>query len=473
MDALFWQRDACELAQCLRRKAIDPVELLHAYRQRIAWLNPRLNAIISHNEEAARDAKASAMRHARGEPLSAIDGLPVAIKDNLAVRALPATFGSRLFAHHIPQVDEIPMELLRNAGAVIVGKTNVPEFCVEGYTDNRLFGLTRNPWNTALTPGGSSGGSVAAVASGMVPMAIGTDGGGSIRRPAAYTNLVGLKPSIGRIPRGGGLPQLLLDMEVVGPLTRSVRDQALLFDILARRDHRDHRSLAFADGSATPALLQPDRPLTILVVERFGRAPLDPSIAHSFAHMVDTVSRLGHHVRPGPLPLRIDAINAHWPAIGAIGLGLLLQRHPRMRELAGSKYVQWAEQEHSAAALLEIVETIAELRDQASQLFSRIDIVMTPTCAAMPWSTEEPFPARIDGQPVGPRGSAIYTSWVNACGHPAISLPGAMSATGLPIGIQFVAGMGRDELLLQLAAQVERAQGWMDQWPGIAQENPL
>lgn len=468
MSRPLWQLDACTLGEQLRQKQLDPVDLLTACEERIARLNPQLNAIINFSGTAAADARASAERHAKGQALSPIDGLPLVVKDNLAVKAMPATFGSRLYADFIPAADEIPVERLRQAGAVIVGKTNVPEFCVEGFTDNELFGVTRNPWNPELTPAGSSGGSVCAVASAMVPLAIGTDGGGSIRRPAAYTNLVGLKPSIGRIARGGGLPQLLLDMEVVGALTRTVGDQAMMFDLLAGPDPRDHRSRQFGVGTASAVLHKPLAPLKILAVERFGSAPLDPTIAASFAQMLDTLSNLGHHVEQGPLPLDIETLNARWSSIAAIGLALLQERDPRMRMLAGKKYVDWAGQQHSGATMLDIVETISAIRDQASLAFEQTDIIMTPTCAAMPWPTGIDFPPEIDGQPAGPRGPAVYTGWVNACGHPAVSVPGAMSPAGMPIGMQFVGGYGQDERLLQLAAQIEKAQPWADHWPAIA-----
>ena len=431
-------------------------------------MNGPLNAVVAMSDEAMAAARLSAERLAAGSPRSRLEGLPILIKDNLVVRGMPATWGSRLYKGRVAADDEIPVERLRRAGAVIVGKTNVPEFTIEGFTDNDLFGLTPNPWDLSVTPGGSSGGSVAAVAAGMIPWSIGTDGGGSIRRPAAYTNLVGLKPSIGRIPRGGGLPQLLLDMEVVGPITRSVRDQALLFDILAQPDVRDHRSLQFAATDSSSMLSDPLPVLRILAVERIADAPLDPAIGASFRQMTDLMRSIGHRVAFGELPLDIGEITEHWPSIGHIGLGLLLEREPEMARLASSKYVDWAATSYSATHLLNLIECIATLRNRAAGVFEEIDIVMTPTCAAMPWSVDIPFPPEIDNQPVGPRGSAVYTGWVNACGHPAISVPGQTGDRSLPVGVQFVGGFGRDEVLLRLAQQIENEQSWLKKWPAIA-----
>ena len=456
------------MAEQFAEGRVTAVEILEQFLHRIKILNPRLNAVVYLNDEAMADAQASAERFVANKPLSRIDGLPILIKDNFVVRDQPTTWGSKLYENRVSSHDEIPVEKLRQAGAVLVGKTNLPEFTIEGFTDNKLFGVTPNPWDLSTTPAGSSGGSVAAVAAGLIPMSIGTDGGGSVRRPAAFTNLVGLKTTLGRIPRGGGMPQLLLDMEVVGPLTRSVRDQALLFDVLAQPDVRDHRSLRFDGADSLTGLFNAPGPLRILAVEQFADAPVDPDIRTSFKQMVGLMKSMGHRVKTGELPLDIRALNENWASIANISLGLLLKREPQMRKLASRKYVEWGDQSYDATHLLKILEIISDLRTQAAGAFKKIDIIMTPCCAAMPWSTSIPFPAEIDNQPIGPRGAAVFSGWVNACGHPAISVPGLMSEQSMPIGIQFVGDFGRDELLLRLAQQVENEQSWLDEWPPIA-----
>ena len=169
--------------------------------------------------------------------------MPISIKDSIHVAGMPSTWGSRALAAFMPAIDELPVARLRAAGAIMIGKTNVPEFTLEGYTGNELFGVTRNPWNADLTPGGSTGGAAASVAAGFVPAALGTDGGGSIRRPACHTGLVGFKPSIGRWPRIDGFPAILADFETAGALTRTVEDAMLLDEVLKGPDQRDRRSL--------------------------------------------------------------------------------------------------------------------------------------------------------------------------------------------------------------------------------------
>jgi len=208
-----------------------------------------------------------------------------------------ATWGTRVFADFVPEIDELPIAHLRAGGAVIIGKTNCSEFTLQGYTDNPVFGVTRNPWDTALTPGGSSGGAVAAVAAGLGPLAIGTDGGGSTRRPAAHTGLVGLKPSRDAIPRRDGFPVILLDCEVIGPIARTATDVWTLLHALAGRR---------APAIAEPA---PRRDRRVLYVRQFGGAPVDPEIATSVVTATNDLAANGYRVEEGAAPFDVGALN--------------------------------------------------------------------------------------------------------------------------------------------------------------------
>lgn len=470
MMADLWRNDTTALSNLLVTGAVTSETLLSHYLDRIERLDAAVNAVIHLDPAARTAARASDTRRREGATLGPLDGVPMLLKDNLLAAGMPATWGSPMFAGHVPDRDEIPVERLRRAGVVLMGKTNVPEFTIDGVTDNPLFGVTGNPWAPDLTPGGSSGGSVAAVALGMTPFSVGTDGGGSVRRPASYANLVGLKTSIGRIPRGHGLPQLLLDMETIGPITRSLRDQALLLDVLAGADPRDHRSLRFAPPDFRARLHVPPPALRILAVEQIGNAPVDPEIRVGFRRIVDLLADLGHAVTRGELPFDIAPIYDRWADIADIALGLMLRRNPDMAENASPRYVDRARRTIAAADLLEILEAMAALRDAAAMAFDSLDVILTPTSAALPWQTGVPFPPEIDGVPVGPRGAAVFSGWVNACGHPAISAPAPRMPGDLPIGVQFAADMGQDSLLLRLARQVEQTIDWRGDWPPLAQE---
>ena len=459
----LWEHDTSGLIDAYRAGAADPEAVVDTALARIARLDPALNAFVALNPQARAQARASAARWRTGAPMGPLDGAPVAVKDNLAAAGMPARWGSAAFPEAPLEADELPVARLRAAGAIILGKTNTPEFAVEGYTGNALFGDTGNPWNPALTPGGSSGGSVAAVASGMAPLALGTDGGGSLRRPAAYGGLFSLKAGVGRHARAGGLPQVLLDMEVVGGLTRSARDLALLDAVLTGPDRRDPRSRAQAPAAPLPA-----RP-RILFVERFGDAPLDPAIAGRLRAAAAALADDGCAVTAGAPPFDVGPLAAMWSEIGAIGLARLAQTLPGFAR-ASAKYRAIAAEGARAPAtrLLAILEEIDRLRAAAGAAFAQWDLILNPACAAQPWPKGETHPPVIDGQPVGPRGHAIYTGWVNAIGHPALCAPCGRDGDGMPVGLQLVGDLGAEPLLLAMAARCERLLGGWRGWPPMA-----
>ncbi len=463
----LWKLSATELAQAYRTGERTPTEAAQASLARLDAVNPSLNAIIARRDVAfLAEAHAASERFKRGAPLSAIDGIPLSIKDNIPLAGLPTTWGSKALKDYIPADDEWVVARARAAGALIIGKTNVPEFTLEGYTSNLLFGTTRNPWDPKLTPGGSSGGAVAAVAAGITPLAIGTDGGGSIRRPASHTGLVGFKPSIGSIARGNMLPPLLMDFEVVGPIGRTVADVRMLFDILCGPDRDDRTSLAAAQAMAEHAK-KPAGKKRILFVERLGAAPLDPQIAASVRAAVKVLSSLGHSVVEGPMPLDLDFITMAWPQVGAIGLDNLFTQRPSWRQGVAPKYIEMAEtaSHFHASRVLAILDEVDALRRQTTGVFKDFDVILTPATAALPWQADQPYPTHIDAQKVGPRGHAIYTGWVNVTGLPAVALPCAPSAQGLPTGLQLIGAYGADLELFALAAEFEVAQPWAGRWP--------
>ncbi len=467
----IWQKGVAELGADYRAGRLDPRAVLDVCLERIARLDPSLNSVVTLDAAGARKAAiASVARWKAGAPHSALDGVPMTIKDNLLVGGLRATWGSVAYADFVPDHDEIPVERLRRAGVVIVGKTNVPELTLEGYTSNRLFGTTGNPWNPALTPGGSSGGAVASVAAGFVPAAIGTDGGGSIRRPASHTGLVGFKPSIGHIARGDGFPETLADCEVVGTLARSVADTILLDSVLGGPDHRDPRSALIA------VPLAPDlNRLRILYVPRFDDAPLDPEIAAATDAVAAALAGQGHAVETGGIFFDRPTIDEAWRIIGRAGVARAFRvAGDRLRGAGGPSIQAMAREGEglSAADYAEALATIAGFRRRVAALFRDYDLIFTPSAAALPWPAAEAFPPEIDGRPVGPRGHAIYTGWVNVAGNPGLALPLGFSHTGLPLGGQFIGRFGSDLGLLAFGRTFETAFGPAWAFPAMASAGP-
>lgn len=455
---------ATELGRRFAAGSLTPVEVVDAVLARIDRLNPRLNAIPTLDADGARRAAVeSAVRWQAGAALSPLDGVPVTVKDSIPVRGLRTTWGSRLYEDFIPAEDETPVARLRAGGAVILGKTNVPEFTSMGFTDNPVFGSTGNPWNPALTPGGSSGGAVAAVASGFGPVALATDGGGSIRRPAGHCGLLGLKPSTGRVARRHGFPPILLDLEVIGPIARTTADLRLAYAQIAGPDRADRLSLLCPEAPAKPG------PLRVLYVPRFGTEPLAPEIRDSADRAARALEALGHHVETGPCPFDWEALAAVWPDIVGVGLAMLIGRNAGHRTRMMPLYQDAVARGEALPGWrhLEILLAIDAFRAEMAGLFQAWDVVMTPSAAAQPWPREEPFPPVIDGRPVGPRGHAIYTAWVNMCGHPALTVPAEPAPDGLPVGVQWVAGFGAEAMLLDLAQAYEAACPWAARWPNF------
>ncbi|WP_307278198.1 amidase [Labrys wisconsinensis] len=443
-----------ELAAALRAGRITAEALVERSLGRIARLDGALNSFVALDEAGARAAaRDSDRRLAAGAPRSPLEGIPLSVKDNLHAAGLPSSWGSRAFAGFRPEGDELPVARLRAAGAVILGKTNVPELTLEGYTRNDLFGTTRNPWNPDLTPGGSSGGAAAGVAAGLVPAALGTDGGGSIRRPACHTGLVGWKPSIGHLPRLDGFPAPLADFETVGTLTRSVGDAILLDAAMAGPDPRDRRSLLAA--APQPA----GERLRIAYIPRFGTAPVDPVVAAAVEGFALALERDGHAVREQAVFFDLDDAARIWHVVSRAGVAWLMDRPgSRLPEEAGAAVQAMAADGRALAAAdyCDALERTARLRRRCAELFATSDLVLTPTAAALPWPAETPYPREIAGRPAGPRDHAVFTGWVNIAGVPAVSLPVGLSATGLPIGAQLAAGFAADAWLLEFAREAER-----------------
>jgi aspartyl-tRNA(Asn)/glutamyl-tRNA(Gln) amidotransferase subunit A len=308
---------------------------------------------------------------------------------------------------------------------------------------------------------------VAAVSAGLGPLAIGTDGAGSIRRPASHTGLIGLKPSRGRVPRHNGFPSTLLDFEVIGPIARTVDDLVLAMRAISDYDLRDPASSAFINlPPFAPAI--PTR-CKILYVPRFGNLPVDSEIATAVTNSAQVFADRGHTVDQGAVPFDLAPLNEAWPVISQVGLAWMLQSHRDWRGKLTSAIEEMAVNgiERKGTEYFNSLNAIRELQQKLSLFFEQYDVIMTPSAAALPWPAEQAFPAMIAGENVGPRGHAVFTAFANMAGCPGISIPAVPSANGLPIGFQLVAAPGRDDLLCGLASEYESVCPWADRWPPL------
>jgi aspartyl-tRNA(Asn)/glutamyl-tRNA(Gln) amidotransferase subunit A len=451
MNTDLWQLTASELAKGYRAGTFTPLDVLFSIEARLDAVNSKINAVVAENRGASRaQAEAATARWRSVTPLSPIDGVPMTIKDNLFLAGLPATWGSRLYADNVPTADEAPVARLRAAGAVFIGKTNVPEFTLQGYASNLVFGTTGNPHAPDMTPGGSTGGGAAAVAAGIGPIGIGTDGGGSLRRPAAHCGLFALKPSIGQIARYGGFPEILLDFEVVGPVTRSAEDLAMIFPVLKGYDPTDPSSLS---GLAL-ARPFPER-ARIAYLPKMGTAPVDPAIASAADAFAAELAAAGHHVVTIETPYDTESVAAAWGTIAAAGLHWHLDAAGTRQGLgANALALDAVGASRSAGDYAAAMAVARAARSDAGRLFSTYDLLLCPSIAALAWPAAEAYPPEIDGQPVGPRGHAVFTGWMNVTGVCAVNVPAGMTADRGGIGMQLVAAVGRDAELIDFVCNL-------------------
>ncbi len=463
-------KPAFELAALIRRRELKPSEAVAHAIGRVEALNGKLNAFCAMRaEQAMAEARAIDERLARREEVGLLAGVPIGVKDLEEVAGMATTFGSKPFRDNLAAEDAIEIARLRAAGAIVIGKTNTPEFGHSAFTRNLLFGLTRNPWNLGRTPGGSSGGSAAAVASGMVPLATGSDAGGSIRLPAAYTGCVGLKPSHGRIPAG---PRMGMEsfngISSVGPIARTVADAALFLDVTCGYHAADPDSLPHP-GISYLATLEglPARPRVAFHPD-FGHA-VEREVLREAEKAAGAFREFGCAVETieGPVPETAGA----WTAVRAAQLlAQLAGVLPRHRTEMNRSFVAYTE----AAAKTgwpeygEVQRVRAKFNDWARRIFERYDLLLTPASATAAFAANGPPPIEIEGQRLSdPLAALVFTYPFNLSGHPAIAVRAGMTAGGLPCGIQIVAERHRDDLVLQAAYAYERVRPWNRSWPEL------
>lgn len=464
------QEDLCfasavEIAALVREKKVSPVEVTEAFLARLDTVNPRLNAYVTVTADlaraAAKQAEAAVMA---GASLGPLHGVPFSVKDLVFTAGVRTTAGSRIFRDFIPEADSIVVARLKAAGGILLGKTNTPEFGYKGTTENLVFGETRNPWALDKTPGGSSGGAGAATAAGLAPLSVGTDGGGSIRIPASFSGIYGLKPTFGRVPNLPGFGGWH-SLAHTGPMTRTVADAALMMDVIALPDERDRLSLPAAPSPFSQAMENYPRKLRIGWTRDLGYAAVDPQVVSVVEKAVPAFQDIGWEVEeahPGFTDPN-EIFNVTVRAENYVVAGDLLSRHAELLDPGMRAFAQVGAG-ITALDYLRANQERAQLSVQLARFFERYDLLVTPTVAVPPFVINT-RPKEIAGRQVHVIGWLAFTYPFNLTGNPAASVPCGWTDAGLPIGLQIVGRRFADALVLQASAAFEQARPWAQRRP--------
>ena len=456
---------AVELVAAYRTKELSPVEVTTAVLERIERLNPDLNAFCTlmadEAIESARRAEAETMKGAATGPLH---GVPVSIKDNLYVKGWRTTFGSKLLEDNVTTEDAPMTERLRRAGAILLGRTNSPEFGWKGVTDNRVFGTTRNPWNLDLTPGGSSGGASAAVASGLGVIGIGTDGGGSVRIPASFCGLVGHKPSFGRIPN---YPATAVDtLRHTGPLTRTVADAALTLNVVAGPDDRDPNSLPASDIDYLSELERGIEGLHIAYSPDLNYAQLEPEVAQVCAAAVQRFTEAGALVDQIDLDWDdpYDCWNVFFYGGIAASLSDKLEEQGDLLD-PGLRAVAEKGVHLTAVDFVKAQMARTEFWHKVRLVYEEYDLLVTPALAVPPFPVGQNDADPLPGQEPRELQWTGFSYPFNLTGQPAASVPCGWTKLNLPVGLQLIGRRFDDATVLRAARAMEQIQPWTDRKP--------
>jgi aspartyl-tRNA(Asn)/glutamyl-tRNA(Gln) amidotransferase subunit A len=460
---------ATETAAAIRERKVSPAEVVDAVLERIDELNPRLNAFCTLTADEARSkARAAEEAVVQGSELGPLHGVPVSIKDLVFTKGVRTTGGSKIFEHYVPDQDAVVVEKLKQAGAIILGKTNTPEFGHKGVTNNPVFGATYNPWAEDCTPGGSSGGAGAAVAAGMGPLAVGTDGGGSIRIPASFSGVYGLKPHFGRVAKGAGFPSGMPAFSHTGPLTRNVRDAALMLDAMAGPDEGDRTSLPATDVSFLDSCEGGIRGLRVAYSPDFGYAAVDPVVRSITARAARVFADLGCELveeDPGfndPESIFMTIVKADFH--GAWGEKLNEWKDKIDPTLRGML------EDAGDVTAMDYVKACQQREvfwGQVNAFFQRYDLLLCPATAVPPFSAELSTVTEIEGRELDPLGWVSMTFPFNLTGQPAASIPCGWTGEGLPIGLQIVGRRFDEATILRASAAFEEASPWSHRYETI------
>jgi Asp-tRNA(Asn)/Glu-tRNA(Gln) amidotransferase A subunit family amidase len=463
-----WELDATELARRIRARALSPVEVARAHLDRISTVNPRINAIVTLSERAldeAREAEAAAMR---GELRGPLHGVPITIKDSFDMAGVRTTRGSRLFASHVPAEDAVAVARLRQAGGIVLGKTNLPEFALWQETDNLLFGRTVNPWNLERIAGGSSGGEAAALATGMTALGLGSDVGGSIRHPAHCCGVVGLKATHGRVPLTGHWPPTLHRAMHTGPLARSVRDLSLALGVLAGPDGLDPYAVP-VPLPALPVAPAGLRPLRVGVTWDGGAPPVEADVRKVVERAAACLAELGCRVEPADIPAldgndwNLRTMALYGAEGGAFFAPIIAGRTSEMHPVLAARLTL------PPPSLAEYVDALAawdRLKHDVARFFTQYDLLLGPV-APLPPQAHGQAELTIGGVTVPGRHSLRATLPWDLTGSPALALAFGWSSDRLPIAVQLVGRHFDEATLLSVGLALEPLSEVLGQRPPV------
>ncbi len=454
---------AVDLAKLIRKKKLSPVEVVSDVLKRIEAVNPKINAYVTVTADSAlAEAKQAEKAVLKGEELGPLHGVPFSVKDLIFTKRVRTTFGCKLLEDFVPEEDAVNVARLKEAGAIMLGKTNTSEFGFKPLTDNLIFGITRNPWNLEMSPGGSSGGAAAAVASGLGPLAVGADGGGSIRIPSSCCSVFGIKPQHGRVPRypanqGGEL------ITHEGPITRTVKDAALMLDIMAGYHWGDGYSIPAPAVSFTRSLKGGVKGLKLAWSPDLGYATVDPQVKAICEQAANKFSGLGANIEEAH-PHFDNPENHIGTFFGSDGLVALSVLGPiegivdKLSPLAAA--MLFLATELKATDYAKAMFAKHELSIKSGKFFQTYDLLLTPTLAS------PPLPVDFE-DPIGFLKWIPFTPVFNFTGQPAASIPAGWTDNGLPVGLQIVGRPYDEATVLRAAAAFEEAYPWVQRKPPL------
>jgi len=476
LNSEIWRMDAVSLAEMVRTKALSPIEVVEALLAHMEEVDPRLHAFCTPAPDLAREtARRLEQRILAGDKLGRLAGVPVSVKDLVLTAGLTTAMGSIAYRDFVPEEDDVVVERLKAADAVILGKTNVSEFGYSAVGHNPVFETTRNPWNPDLTPGGSSAGAGAAVASGMGPLAIGSDGGGSVRIPASLCGIVGVKASMGRVPLYPGCRDERYpgassweSLEHIGPLTRTVADAALMLSVIAGPDTRDRHSLPAPEFDWMDCLDGDLRGWRVAYSSDFGYVAVEPEVRAIIGDAAKVFER--------DLGCRVEEVDPgwddpYWHFLGLVALDTDLTGMRRLLEEHAQEMtpglVDFLNRPWTAEELTDAIVARKAFTNHMWRLMRNYDLLLTPTLAVPPFPVHMPGPEKIAGRIVANEHWTSFMLPANLTGQPAVSVPAGWTEDGLPVGLQIIGRHLDDPSVLRAAAAYEAARPWRDRWPPI------